>query len=146
MTLILQIPAGIHKPKHQPDIWTFWSSWLKLLRCCIYWVVTTEMYISGLRIHQGTQWVPRNTVTEQIYHITIRNLGIASVSGSEKSWSQPISRFWLQTWCWSQHAGAVSGERSPKAITTLGGSGGMPHREFFVSEKGGLKQHSFSAV
>ena len=41
----------------------------------------TEMcypYISGFKIHQGTQWVPRNTVTEQIHHITIRNLGIAS--------------------------------------------------------------------
>ena len=42
---------------------------------------TTEMlypYISGFKIHQGTQWVPRNTVTEQIGHTTIRNLGIAS--------------------------------------------------------------------
>ena len=35
MTLILQIPAGIQKPKHDPDTWTFWSSWIKLLRCCI---------------------------------------------------------------------------------------------------------------
>ena len=29
---------------------------------------TTEMcypYISGFKIHQGTQWVPRNTITEQ---------------------------------------------------------------------------------
>ena len=32
----------------------------------------------GIKIHQGTQCVPRNTGTEQIYHITIRNLGIAS--------------------------------------------------------------------
>ena len=63
MTLILQIPAGIQKPKHHPDTWTFWSSWIKLLRCCI---------------HQGTQWVPRNTVTEQIGNTTTRNLGIAS--------------------------------------------------------------------
>ena len=42
---------------------------------------TTEMcypYISGFKIHQGTQWVPRNTVTKQINRITIRNLGIAS--------------------------------------------------------------------
>ena len=42
---------------------------------------TTEMlypYISGFKIHQGTQWVPRNTVTEQIGHTTIRNLGISS--------------------------------------------------------------------
>ena len=42
---------------------------------------TTEMlypYISGCKIHQGTQRVPGNTLTEQIYHITIRNLGIAS--------------------------------------------------------------------
>ena len=31
----------------------------------------------GIKIHQGTQCVPRNTGTEQIYHITIRNLGIA---------------------------------------------------------------------
>ena len=30
------------------------------------------LYILGFKIHQ----VPRNTVTEQIYHITIRNLGI----------------------------------------------------------------------
>ena len=42
---------------------------------------TTEMlypYISGFKIHQGTQWVPRNTVTEQIGHTIIRNLSIAS--------------------------------------------------------------------
>ena len=44
---------------------------------------TTEMlypYISGFKIglHQGTQWVLRNTVTEQLGHTTIRNLGIAS--------------------------------------------------------------------
>ena len=42
---------------------------------------TTEMlypYISGFKIHQGTQWVPRNTVIEQIGHTTIKNLGIAS--------------------------------------------------------------------
>ena len=32
----------------------------------------------------------------------------------------------------SQHAGAGSGERPPKGITTLGGSGGMLHWEFFV--------------
>ena len=39
---------------------------------------TTEMlypYISGFKIHQGTQWVPRNTVTEQIGHTTIRKFG-----------------------------------------------------------------------
>ena len=52
---------------------------------------TTEMlYISGFKIHQGTQWVPRNTVTEQIGHTTIRNLGIASgprgVMKEEKFW------------------------------------------------------------
>ena len=35
MTLILQIPAAIQKLKHHPDIWTLWSSWIKLLRCCI---------------------------------------------------------------------------------------------------------------
>ena len=37
---------------------------------------TTEMlypFISGFKIHQGTQWVPRNTVTEQIYHIGPNN-------------------------------------------------------------------------
>ena len=28
--------------------------------------------------NQGTQWVPRNTVTEQIGHTTIRKLGITS--------------------------------------------------------------------
>ena len=42
---------------------------------------TTELlypYISGFKIHQGTQWVPRNTVAEQICHITIRNFGLAS--------------------------------------------------------------------
>ena len=41
----------------------------------------TEMlypYISGFKIHQGTKWVSRNTVTEQIGHTTIKNLGIAS--------------------------------------------------------------------
>ena len=72
MTLILQIPAGIRtEAKTSPRHLNF----LKQLN------KTTEMlypYISGFKIHQGTQWVPRNTVTEQIGHTTIRNLGIAS--------------------------------------------------------------------
>ena len=72
MTLILQIPAGLcTEAKTSPRHLNFLKQLNKTTKMCY-------PYISGFKIHQGTQWVPRNTVTEQIYNITIRNLGIAS--------------------------------------------------------------------
>ena len=57
---------------------------------------------------------------------------VYSVSGFEKSWGLTIWRFWLQSWSWSQHAGAAS----PKAIAVLGGGGGMPPPEIFILREG----------
>ena len=56
--------------KTSPRHLNFWKQLNKTTEQCYLW-------ISGFKIQQGTQCVPRNTVTEQIYHITIRNVGIA---------------------------------------------------------------------
>ena len=71
--------------------------------------------------------------TAQIKRIDLYKTAF-SVSGSEKSWSLTIWRSWLQSWSWSQHAGAAS----PRAIAVLGkgggGFGGMPPEIFILRE------------